>query len=287
MANRGLTEISKSFFIASQYRPALGKLGLTSIDAVFSFAAEDMNKKNLAAFRSRMKFDIAAPGSSQPTTVFLKRYNRPPAAHQLANWLAARARKSCGALEYAVTTELSAAGIGTPRPVCYGEQWGLLFEKRSFIMTEKIADAEALERRLPRCFSEPPTKQNLRLRRSLVAQLAGFVRKFHETGYRHRDLYFSHVFCNDAGRFFLIDLARAFKPWLLGRRFQIKDLAQLYYSAPGRHFSGTDRLRFYVGYTGRRELAAADKLFVRQIIGKARRMAQRERKHGRQVPFES
>ena len=117
MAERGPTEISKSFFIASQYRSALGKLGLTSIDAVFSFAAEDMNKKNLAAFRSRMKFDIAAPGSSQPTTVFLKRYNRPPAAHQLANWLAARARKSCGALEYAVTTELSAAGIGTPRPV--------------------------------------------------------------------------------------------------------------------------------------------------------------------------
>ncbi len=288
MTERGLTEISKSFFIDPQYQAALGWLGLTSIDAIFAFkAAEDLSKKNLAAFRSRLKFEIESPGSSQPTTAFLKRYNSPPAAHQLANWLAVRGRKSCGALEYAVTSDLSAAGIGTPKPICYGEQWGLLFEKRSFIITEKIADAEALERRLPPCFSGPASSENLKLRRSFIAELASFISKFHQTGYRHRDLYFSHVFCSGDGRFFLIDLARAFKPHLLARRFQIKDLAQLYYSAPGRYFSRTDRLRFYVGYAGRRELTARDKVFVREVIGKAERIARRERKHGRQVPFEN
>jgi len=287
MPERGLTEISKSFFIDPDYRAALGRLGLTSVEAVFSFeAAKDLAKSNLAAFRSRVRFEIDAPGPSQPTTVFLKRYNFPPAAHQLRNWLAARARKSCGALEYAVTSELSATGIGTPKPICYGEQWGLLFEKRSFIITQKIADAEALERRLPPCFSERATSENLKLRRSFIAHLASFVRKFHQTGYRHRDLYLSHIFYSDKGSFFLIDLARAFKPHLLARRFQIKDLAQLYYSAPGRHFSRTDRLRFYVGYAGRRELTAEDKVLVREVIGKAERIARRERKHGRQVPFE-
>jgi heptose I phosphotransferase len=288
MSERGLTDISKSFFIDPQYQSALSKVGLTSIDAVFAFkAADDLSKKNLAAFRSRLKFEIDARGSLQPTTVFLKRYDLPPAAHQLANWLAARGRRSCGGLEYAVTSELSAAGIGTPKPICYGEQWGLLFEQRSFIITEKIADAEALERRLPPCFSEQATSENLRLRRNFIAELAGFVRKFHQTGYRHRDLYFSHVFYSGDGRFFLIDLARAFKPNLLARRFQIKDLAQLYYSAPGRHFSRTDRLRFYAGYAGRRDLTAKDKILVRQVVGKAERIAQRERRHGRQVPFEN
>ena len=288
MPERGLTEITKSFFIDPDYRAALGRLGLTSIDAVFSFgAAEDLAKKSLAAFRSRLKFEIDGPSPSRPTTVFLKRYNFPPAAHQLTNWLAARGRKSCGGLEYAVTSELSAAGIGTPKPICYGEQWGALFEKRSFIITEKIADAEALERRLPPCFSEPATSENLRLRRSFIAQLASFIRKFHQTEYRHRDLYLSHIFYNDKGSFFLIDLARAFKPRLLGRRFQIKDLAQLYYSAPGRHFSRMDRLRFYVGYTGRRQLTGQDKVLVRRVIDKAERIAQRERKYGRQVPFEN
>ena len=287
MPERGLIEISKSFFIDPDYRTALGRLGLTSVEAVFSFdAAMNLDKKNLASFRSRLQFEIDSPGSSQPTTVFLKRYDSPPAAHQLRNWLTVRARKSCGALEYAVTSELSAAGIGTPKPICYGEQWATLFEKRSFIITEKIADAEALERRLPPCFSGPETTENLERRRAFIVRLARFIKKFHETGYRHRDLYFSHIFYSDRGSFFLIDLARAFRPIVLGRRFQIKDLAQVYYSAPGRHFSRTDRLRFYVGYAGRRELTADDKVFLRDVIDKAEGIARRERKRGRQVPFE-
>jgi len=288
MPKHGLTEISKSFFVDPHYQAALSTAGLLSTDDVFSFeAAENLTKTNLAAFRHRLRFEIDAPGWSQPTTVFLKRYHLPPAAHQLGNWLAARARKSCGALEYAVTSELSAAGIGTPKPICYGEQWNLLFEKRSFIIAEKIPDAKALERKLPRCFSKPPTRENLKVRRSFIAELAHFIKRFHETGYRHRDLYFSHIFRDGDGRFFLIDLARAFKPRLLARRFQIKDLAQLYYSAPGRQFSRTDRLRFYVAYSGRRELTVRDKVFIREVVQRVRRMARHNRKHGRQVPFES
>lgn len=288
MPERGLKEISKSFFIDPDYRTALDTSGLTSVEAVFSLdAARKLHKKNLASFRSRLQFEIGGPESSQPTTVFLKRYDGPPAAHQLANWLAARARKSCGALEYAVTSELSAAGIGTPKPICYGEQWGLLFEKRSLIITEKIPEAEALERRLPPCFSGPAATESLQRRRDFIVRLARFIQRFHETGYRHRDLYFSHIFYSDRGGFFLIDLARAFRPIVLSRRFQIKDLAQVYYSAPGRHFSRADRLRFYVTYTGRRERTAEDKVFIREVIAKAKRIARRERKHGRQVPFES
>ena len=288
MPKRGLKEISKSFFVDPHYEAALSAAGLTSTDAVFSFeAAEDLTKKNLAAFRSRLKFEIQVAGSGQPTTVFLKRYDAPPATHQLGNWLMARARKSCGGLEYSVTSELSQAGVGTPRLICYGEQWGLLFEKRSFVIAEKLPNAEAIERELPRCFSGPATPENLKLARRLIMELAHFIRKFHETGYRHRDLYFSHIFCDGDGRFFLIDLARAFKPRLLTRRFQIKDLAQLYYSAPGREFSPTDRLRFYIAYTGRRELIASDKVFIQKVVQRAKRMARHNKKHGRPVPFES
>lgn len=288
MPERGLTEISKSFFIDIEYRTVLDKSGLTSVEAVFSFdAARNLDKKNLASFRSRLQFDIDAPGSSQPTTVFLKRYDAPPIVDQLRNWLTARGRKSCAMHEYVSMVELAAAGIGTPRPICCGQQWGILFEKRSFIITQKIPDAEALERKLPGCFDGPANAESFRRRRDFVAQLARFIKKFHETGYRHRDLYFSHIFHGDKERFFLIDLARAFRPVVLGRRFQIKDLAQVYYSAPGRHFSRTDRLRFYLAYAGRSKLTREDKLFLREVIGKTERIARRERKHGRQVPFEN
>ncbi len=274
----------ESFFCDEDYKTSLGEVGLTSIDAVFSFnEACNLTKDNLPRHRSRLRFEIDSPSA----TLFLKRYNCPPILTQVRNWLSARRRISCGLFEVEPTTKLTAAGVNTPKIISYGEQWGIFFEKRSFIMTEKIPDAESLERRLPDCFSAPATAEKVKLRKNFIAQLAAFVKRFHETNYRHRDLYLSHIFYDDKGRFCLIDLARAFKPGLFAGRFQIKDIAQLYYSAPGSFFSRTDRLRFYLGYTGRSKLIGKDKVFIRKVINKAGRMARHDVKQGRAVPFAS
>jgi len=281
-----LVEISDSFLVDPHYQAALGKLGLDCLDAAFSFdAARSLSKSNLAPYRSRLQFEIKLPDSNGPTTVFMKRYNHPPVSVQIKNWLSARGRKSCGQCEAGPASELAAAGLSTPKTICCGEQWGALFEKRSFIITEKIAGAEAIERKLPECFDSPAAGESLKLRRDFIARLAEFIKRFHATQYRHRDLYFSHIFYREDGRFYLIDLARAFRPLLMQHRFRIKDIAQIYYSAPGRYFSRTDRMRFYFGYTGRRKLSGADKAFIREVVKKAQRMARHEIKHGREVPF--
>jgi heptosyltransferase-2 len=286
LAQPDFEEVSESFFVNAKYKTALSKVGLTSIDAVFSFdTAKNLTKSNLAAFRSRLQFEIEGPESQSPTTLFLKRYENPPILVQFKNWLAHHKPTSCASCEFEPTRELPIAGINTPKVIAYGEQCSGLFEKRSFIITEKIPDAEALERQLPRCFNSSPSPENLRLRRDFIIQLAAFVRKFHQTGYRHRDLYFSHIFHSSDGTFHLIDLARAFRPALLRRRFQIKDIAQIYYSAPAEHFSRSDRLRFYLAYTAKRRLSSKDKAFIREVIAKANRMAKHDRKHGRDVPF--
>jgi len=279
-------ETSESFFVNADYKTALAKLGLTSLDAVFSFNdAESLSKSNLAPFRTRLQFEIDLLQSSAPTTVFLKRYDSPPILVQLKNWLAHHSRRSCASCEFEPTNELPAAGVNTAKVVSYGEQWGTFFEKKSFIITEKIPDAEALERKLPRCFGAPPTPENLKLQRNFIVQLAKFIKKFHDTNYRHRDLYFSHIFHSNSGDFYLIDLARAFKPRILQTRFLIKDIAQAYYSAPAAYFSNTDRLRFYFAYTAQSKLRSQDKAFIRKVITKAKRMASHDRKHGRTVPF--
>ena len=291
-AEQKFTEISnlsraasrESFFCDEDYKTGLGELGLTSIDAVFSFsAALNLTKDNLPRHRSRLRFEINSP----PATLFLKRYDSPPISVQLRNWLSARRRISCGLFDFEPIIKLTAAGINTPKTISYGEQRGIFFEKRSFIITEKIPDAESLERRLPDCFNAPTTIENLKLRRNFIAQLAAFVEKFHETKYRHRDLYLSHIFYGDNGRFYLIDLSRTFKPGLFAERFRIKDIAQFYYSAQGRYFSKTDRLRFYLGYTGHSRLTAKDKVFIRKVINKTRRMARHDIKRSRAVPFTS
>ncbi|MGB2809924.1 MAG: lipopolysaccharide kinase InaA family protein [Sedimentisphaerales bacterium] len=285
MREQKFINISKSSFIDSDYKGAFSELGLTSIDAVFSFnAGRNLAKNNLAKYRTRLEFEINSPA----VTVFLKRYDKPPVLAQLRSWLAAHCRVSCAAFSVKSANELAAAGINTPKTLFYGEQWRAFFEKRSFIITEKIPNAESLERKLPDCFDGRAIVEKMKLRRNFITQLASFIRKFHETDYRHRDLYLSHIFYIDSGDFYLIDLARAFKPIVRRRRFRIKDIAQLYYSAPARYFSRTDRLRFYFSYIGREDkLTGKDKTFIRRLINKAMRMARHDEKHGREVPFES
>ena len=283
MSEQKFIEISNSFFIDRDYETGLNELGLTSIEAVFSFnAGKNLIKNNIAKFRTRMQFEINSP----LVTLFLKRYDRPSISSQLKNWLSHHSRQSYAFFDFEPANKLAALGINTPKTICYGEQRGRFFEKRSFIITEKIPNAESLEQKLPDCFEAPATAENLKMQRDFIAQLAAFVKKFHETNYRHRDLYLSHIFYNSSSNeFHLIDLARAFKPILLAERFRIKDIAQVHYSAPGRHFSKTDRLRFYLDYSGQNVLTATDKRFIRKVINKVKRMARHNIKHGREAPF--
>ena len=279
-------ETSDSFFIDPFYEASLSTLDLNSINTVFSFnQAENLNKKNLARFRSRLQFDVTSPETSTPVTLFLKRYDAPPIRVQLKNWLSAHGRKSCSSIEFETAQQLTEVGINTPKTIAYGTQWGTIFEKRSFIITEKIPDAEALERKLPDYFDGSDTVENLKLRREFITQLANFIRKFHETNFRHRDLYLSHIFYSNNRNFYLIDLARVFQPSVFRRRFQIKDIAQIYYSSPGKFFSRTDRMRFYINYTGQQKLTTTDKDFIRKVIKKVKQMAQHDKRNGREAPF--
>ncbi|MGA2324367.1 MAG: lipopolysaccharide kinase InaA family protein [Sedimentisphaerales bacterium] len=272
------------FFIDPAYKAAFEQLGLNSIDSVFAFNGnQNLTKANLAPYRSRIEFQTKLPS----TTFFLKRYENPPIMTQLKNWLSAKKRVSCALAEVEAAQKLAAMGINTPRMTAWGQLWGGFFEKRSFAAIEEIREGQSLERSLPGFFNGAATKENLVLRRQFIQQLASFIRKFHDTGYRHRDLYLCHIFRVPDGRFYLIDLARALKPMLLGGQYRVKDIAQLHYSAPAKYFSKTDRLRFLRAYLGREKLSAGDKNFARRVTSKAKRMARHDAKHGRVVPFET
>jgi len=275
-------KISQGFFVRPDYTPIFDKLGLTDIDAVFEFnVGENLNKSNLAKYRTRLKFN----SDDGKDTFFLKRYNCPPLPIQLKNWLSHHSRACTSDFDRLAAEELAEAGINTPLTVAHGCQCGRLFEKRSFIITRKIPNAESLEKKLPECFYGKCSKENLNHRRNFVNALADFTALFHKTGFRHRDFYLAHIFLSTDSQFYLIDLQRAFKPLLFGERFRVKDIAQLYYSAPAGCFTRTDRLRFYLRYTGKKTLGRADKRFIRTVIARAGRMAGHDLKHNRQVGF--
>ena len=282
MNQQNLVAISKSFFVDPEYKDGLRELGLSSIDEVFSCTeGTSLEKENLKRFRKRIQIKINSPSAA----AYIKLYDRPPVLTQVKNWLSYRKRVTCCFCDFAPAYNLSKAGINTPKTLAYGEEGGLLFEKRSFIIMLKIPNAESLEKKLPDFFHSPLSKENLGLRRDFINELADFIKRFHNAGYRHRDLYFSHIFLSDSKEFYLIDLARSFKPLVLTKRFQIKDISQLYYSAPGRFFSRTDRLRFYVAYSGCGKLKEEDKIFIHRVIKKVKSMEKHNRKYGREVPF--
>lgn len=284
-AGRDLSAASGDMRVCDRFRDGLASLGLTSLDAVFAFdSGRDLAKANIGRFRRRLQFDLAPAGDSHPVRLFLKRYDRPPRLAQLRNWLSHHGRKSFGRMEQETADDLASAGVATPHVVACGEQWGVLFERRSFLISEEVKDSRSLESRLPACFEGPLTPEKQRARRAFISRLALFIRQFHQTGYRHRDLYLSHIFCSDSGQFCLIDLARASRPFLR-ERFRVKDVAQLHYSAPAQAFTRADRLRFYLAYADQRRLRPRDKTFIRKVLSKTGRMADHNLKRGNAVPF--
>ncbi|HSV26473.1 MAG TPA: lipopolysaccharide kinase InaA family protein, partial [Sedimentisphaerales bacterium] len=150
---------------------------------------------------------------------------------------------------------------------------------------EKITNGEALERRLPGCFSDG-SKSGLREKRAFLRRLGQWAARFHATGWRHRDFYLAHIFLTDSGQLYLIDLQRAFTPEYFAERYRRKDAAQLYYSMPRKDFSRTDRLRVYMAYAGTEVLCRRHRRFIAAVMKRVMNMARHDRRHGRVVPFE-
>ena len=264
-------QIAPNFTVRSDFVDCFRQFGLENMDDVFNFAqGKNLTKPNLAAFRERIVFDTQNP----KTTLFLKRYQNIPKLNQLKNWLTRRKRISTMACDHQPAENLRRLGIKTPQTIAFGEDWQGLFEKRSFIITEKIPDSFSLKEKLPKN------------RENFIENLAAFVRKFHNTGFRHRDLYLCHIFCNPQEQFTLIDLNRVFKPLFFSQKYLIKDLTQLYYSAPADSVAKTDRLRFFLAYLQKDKLSRQDKLLIKKIKSKARQMAKHDKKHNRTAPFE-
>ncbi len=279
MGKQQFIKVSDSFFIDADYKKAFENLGLTSIDKVFAFdAGENLSKKNLAGYRNRLRFETVSPSK----TFFLKGYNNPPILQQIKNWLCHSHRLSCAMLDVEAAKKLNAAGINAAKVICCGTEWGQLFEKKSFCITEKLADAESIERQLPACFDTGGATEE---KRSFIIKLAAFVKKFHDTELCHRDLYFSHIFYGKNGKFYLIDLTRIFKPKLLREKYRVKDIAQLYYSAPCRYFSKTDRIRFYLAYSAKDKLTRRDKIFIRKVKNKVKKITRHDARHGRTISY--
>jgi len=264
--------------VHKNYRSLLEKAQLGSLDAVFNYhKGERLHKPGLGR---RERFRLKLTGDKKDVVIYLKRYGAPGFWEWLRRGVTRRNKAATAVYDFAASMTLAEKGVSVPRPIAYGQEGGRFREKRSFVMIEELPHADALERLLPNRKEKSQDYLLLRDQKVLIDKIAKLIRKLHEGGYYHRDLYLSHIFlCRDhkgEERLSLIDLQRVFRPVLRKRRWQVKDLAQLYYSAVP-YFSRTDMIRFIRAYYEDSRLDTKQKRLMRAIYRKAEKIARHDR----------
>lgn len=165
-------------------------------------------------------------------------------------------------------------GIPTMALAGYGERGRNPARLQSFIVTEEIANTVTLE---DLCADWPRRPPGFAQKQKLLRTVADIARRLHEHGINHRDFYLNH-FRLQGERLFLMDLHRAQLRPSIPRRWRVKDIGALYFSAADIGLTRRDLLRFVRLYTGKplRQTLKDDAPFWRAVTRRAERFYRRE-----------
>jgi hypothetical protein len=253
-----------------EYREPLVRAGLDNVEAVMSTNAG----KLLRALpdRENWRLELHDPHRG-PRVAYLKKHHERRWHHWLRARLGIGPGATPGRIEARNAQRLEQDGIAALRLIAYGEKLhddGLL---ESFLLTEELAGYAQLDHFIRKHFPtiEHGSQRDPALAR-LIRQVARVASAFHNRGYNHRDLYCCHFFIRPAAGdnydVNLIDLHRVEQRRWFRRRWLVKDLAQLAYSAPRERISCKHKLAFIKQYLGVRKLRPCDKRLIRQVLAK-------------------
>jgi heptose I phosphotransferase len=255
--------------INREFRPLFEARGMMTFAALFDLQGGEV----VRAIGHRSTARIALSAGEKTEVFFLKRH-QPAGLVERLKPLLHLSRPIVGArTEWEAILRYHAARIPTMTPVAFGEN-GL----RSLVMTCDLkTDCTLLD-----WANDVSSRRHVRRdtahvalaeRRAIIAHVARIARRMHNYGLHHQDFYLNHLLCrgNPADLDIrVIDLGRARHRRPLSRRWIIKDLAQLDFSA--RKLSCSDRLRFLRLYLGR-PFRPADRWLIRQVVLKSRWIA--------------
>lgn len=152
--------------------------------------------------------------------------------------------------EWQAISKLKSLGIATMTFVAYGSRGWNPAHRQSFIVTEDLSETISLEDFCKKWVESPPP---FSLKLNLIRQIAEISRLLHQGGVCHRDFYLCHFLLakesltqnsNEKLCLSLIDLHRALIKKNLKRRWLVKDVRSLYYSAMNIGLTQRDLFRF-------------------------------------------
>lgn len=228
----------------ARHQSVLQRLGLAALDQVRVFQGETI-KVHGEGRRDILRIQTHDE-TGAPLVLYLKRTWRAYTKDGLRTLLRHGRAHSVSWQEWENSLSLQRAGLKTAPLVAYGEDCGWFRERFSFLITESVEGKGTLEQFLHEC-------HDLEHRRRVLDALARNIRRMHEAGLAMPDLFTRHIFLEltgDQPAFHFIDVAR------LDRRAggsvsgRVRDLAALNVTAPLRHVSMRERLRFLRIYDG-------------------------------------
>jgi hypothetical protein len=198
----------------------------------------------------------SASASEPPLAVYLKRHYRLPWTSRMAALLHPAGKHSDAGAEWSHLERVRELGIEVPDSVAAGEQIGPRASLTSFLMVTEL-EGGAVNELLPVLSRQLDPQSFARLKRRVIAEIAGITARLHTASVFHKDLYLCHFYL-DPGRveskeegawISLIDLHRLAEHRLCPGWWRCKDLGQLFFSTDGvAGLTEHDRLRFWIWY---------------------------------------
>jgi heptose I phosphotransferase len=192
--------------------------------------------------------------------------------------------------EYEAIRRLEQLGVATMQIAAFGERGKNPARIQSFIITEELTDTVSLEDFCRDWKNNPPP---FALKLALIRYLAEVSRTLHRNGVNHRDYYICHFLLDlssvsspassgeETGMTAsLIDLHRAQLRPKTPRRWIVKDMAGLFFSAMDIGLTQRDRLRFMKIYSGTslHETLSREAGFWRAVERTARKLYHKEQR---------
>jgi len=274
------------FWIASDYAASLELAGLARFEGIVSTTRGQLLRRLADRENRRFELHLAQRGTRG---MYLKTHR----IRSWRSWLRARLGvgpgPSPGRTEAEHIARLQTLGVATMSLVAWGQRLGLDGTAESFVLTEELTGFTQLDHFLRRRFPDladraavgrKPAPRDGDLRQ-LIRGVADVAARFHGLGFNHRDFYCCHFFIRETlrGRFdvHLIDLQRVEERRWFRRRWLVKDLGQLAYSAPRDRVSRAQRMAFIKRYLGVSKLRRSDKRLIRAVLARQRAL---EHRHG-------
>jgi len=147
---------------------------------------------------------------------------------------------------------LKTLGVPTMTLAGFGERGANPATRESFLITEELAPTLSLE---DLCRDWNAASPRFEVKRALIREVARISRTLHRGGVNHRDFYICHFLLDQtspplAPRLHVIDLHRAQLRSRTPRRWILKDLGGLWFSAMDAGLTRADLLRFVREYSG-------------------------------------